>query len=385
MKKFAFLWIKLCIGLSLLFSAGSWAESWSLVPDVVQPKVSQQALAIQKEIETIPDPLFMAAKDQKQVNELLAQTILQINSDTKQFSQALARYRERGDEYAWFDAQELYLTLHSLSQSKQELLKLANQKTRQHLTRFGPYGVKQFQSEFELTTLNAQYLAFYQLQSFKSLYEDVQISPVPVIYALIKIAFVIWLFSWWLRQSPLMIEQFRRDHFMSSTPPTRFAKFIWYLSKANRPIAWLICITLCLRILSGIPSLGHLHLLDIFIWWILGGSIAVNLILEFVYRNGRKTNPELTKLRLSTIRYYVWSVILAGVTMQLAKKTIGEGTIYHWIWSLLILWFVIITVIVLQKWKAYIFNIEEPQDEEFPVWARWAVSHKNTFGLASLS
>lgn len=375
----------LCVWLSIGFSSNLWAQAWSLEPEIAQPKIHASALAIHEKVESIPDPLFMAAKDQKLVNELLAETITHIDVSKEQFAFVLKRTYSHTDKEAWFEAQELYLTLKNLSQSKQELLKLATQQTRHQLTSFGSYGVTQFKTELELTSLNAQYLAYYQLQSFKDVIQHIKISPVPLLVAVIKIMFVLWIMGWWLRQSPLIIKEFRKNHFIGGKQPRRFAKFIWYISQANKQISWLIGITLCLKILAGLPSLGHLHLLDIFIWWVLGGSIAVSLLLEFVYRNSRKTNPELTKLRLSTIRYYVWSIIITGVTLHLARITIGEGTIYHWILKLLFLWFALITIIVLSKWKEYIFNVEEPKDEAFPVWAKWAISHKNTLGLSSVA
>ena len=109
-------------------------------------------------------------------------------------------------------------------------------------------------------------------------------------------------------------------------------------------------------ILSGLQSLQHVKFLDIFTWWILGGSIAVKFILEFVYRNSRSTSKDIIAIRLSTIRYYVWSVIGAGVLLQITKTTVGEGTIYHWVSSLMFLWFILITIVVLRKWKPYVFS-----------------------------
>lgn len=105
-------------------------------------------------------------------------------------------------------------------------------------------------------------------------------------------------------------------------------RVIWYISRADRAIAWLIAITLSLRVLSSIPSLQHLIFLEIFTWWILGGSIAISFILEFAYRLGRTSNQEVIALRLSTIRRYVWSFIVAGVTLQISSITPGKGTIY---------------------------------------------------------
>ncbi|GAM75680.1 cdc6-related protein [Vibrio ishigakensis] len=92
---------------------------------------------------------------------------------------------------------------------------------------------------------------------------------------------------------------------------------LWYISKANRAIAVLIAITLSLRVLATIPSLSQLIVLEIFTWWVLGGSIAISFILEFAYRNSRSSSKEIVALRLSTIRWYVWSFIVVGVILQI--------------------------------------------------------------------
>lgn len=379
------LWCVLVL-LCSLFSPYSMAAPWSLTPDMMQPKISASAKNIEDEVNKLPELIFQSSKNQQQVKNLLAQTLLEIQNEQRNFGQMLQRYRSRQDEYSWHQAQALYLSLHSLSQSKQNLLARADSQTKRHLTGFGPDGVRQFKAELSLTLLNAQFLGLYQIESFKQLLKDVRVSPIPVLFALFKILIVLWILRWWLKQSGPIIQQFRRHHFLSEKPPSHLAKTAWYILKAHRPIAFLIAITISLRILSGLPSLQHLQLLDIFIWWILGGSIAVQLILEFVYRNRSKNNPELTKLRLSSIRYYVWSFIIAGVTLQLAKRTIGEGTIYYWISHFMVLWFVIVTIIVLRKWKDFIFEFDTlDENQVLPVWVRWAQNHKNDFGLSSIA
>ncbi|OEF30167.1 ATP-binding protein [Vibrio rumoiensis] len=375
--------IQIMLSLLLFFSLSVQAE-WEPTHQSKTPTITPAAQRIADQIAKLPDPLFMTEKDHIKVDELLSTTLYQIDIGTNGFQDTLKEYRTKGGTNAWFRAQEYYLTLHSYSQSKEDLLKLAQSSVYNKLTGFGPYGVTQFKAELHLTELNAQYLLFYQLQSFKAFIKDLTISPVPVIAMVVKLFIVYLLLSWWLRNSRGMIQHFRKTKLETPTAPTIWVRLFWYISKANRPIAWLIAITVSLDILAKLQSLQHVKFLDIFTWWILGGSIAVKFILEFAYRNSRSTTKEITAIRLSTIRYYVWSVIGAGVILQITETTIGEGTIYHWVSSLLFLWFIFITILVLRKWKPYVFS-ENHTSLEMPVWALWAVDKQNTFGLSTIT
>ncbi|MBD1572855.1 ATP-binding protein [Vibrio sp. S17_S38] len=373
----------LCI-LLITFSFTAQAE-WEPMPTAKkQPNITSEAKRIAEDVSALPDPLFMSENDHAKVDELLSATLYQIDQNTIQFAKALSEYRKTGGKSIWFQTQEYYLSLHSFSESKQQLLKLANGNVFNKLTGFGPYGVTQFKSELYLTQLNAQYLVFFQYQSFKAFLVDLTISPVPVIVMLVKLFFVYLGLSWWLKNSSDIIKQFRKAKLETATPPSLFIRFIWYISKANRPIAWLIAITISLDILATLQSLQHVKFLSIFTWWVLGGSIAVKFILEFAYRNSRSTTKEMTAIRLSSIRYYVWSAIGAGVILQMTKTTIGQGTIYHWVSSLLSLWFLLITVVVLRKWKPYVFS-ETNQNMDHPLWAQWAINKKDSFGLSTIS
>lgn len=369
----------------LFFSLGAHAE-WEPTQHSQSKtaSISPAAQSLSSKVAQLPEPLFMGADDHAKVDELLSATLYQIDINTAGFEESLTQYRKIGDDEAWLKTQEYYLTLHSFNRSKQALLKLVDSRVYNKLTGFGPFGVIQFKNEIHITQLNAQFLLFFQIQSFKQFIEDLAISPVPVIAMVVKLIFVYLILNWWLRNSPDMIRHFRKTKLETASSPPVWIRFIWYISKANKPIAWLIAITISLDILSGLQSLQHVKFLDIFTWWILGGSIAVKFILEFVYRNSRSTSKDIIVIRLSTIRYYVWSVIGAGVLLQITETTVGEGTIYHWVSSLMFLWFILITIVVLRKWKPYVFS-ENNVNLDCAVWAQWAINHKDSFGLSTIA
>ncbi len=367
---------KMLIAFSVIFSPYALSE-WQYQPDN-QPTVAEVAVSISQEVANIPDPLFMTSTDQIKVRQLLDATLSEQQAQSNLFANNLSSYLETFSEEEWLKVESSYLTLASVSQSKQRLLQLTTGKKREALTGFGPYGVTQFKQEWTLTKLNAQYALYFQLRSFTALVNDLLISPIPVIWSGTKVFFIYLVLTWWLTNSKRLIQGFKANVLDAQTVPPLWVRLIWYVGKANKALAWLVAITLSLRILSEIPSLQHLIYLEIFTWWILGGSIAISFILEFAYRNSQSSSQESIALRLKTIRRYVWSAIVAGVILQISVRTLGEGTIYNWIYSALFFWFVLITLSVLRLWRTKVFEAAEKISEK-PWWVTWSVAKKDTF------
>ncbi len=353
----------LCLFLALTTVSLKANANWDFNPND-DLKIHDSAAELASQVYALPDPLFMTPSDTKRVDQLLGRVLNELAIQTKQFDEHLVSYRSDASKEHWVAAQKSYLTLNSLSQSKQQLLTLTSNELRNQLTGFGPYGVRQFQHEWQLTTLNLEYLVHYQLQSFKSLFNDILVSPIPVIWVGLKVLMIYFALVWWLANSQRLITLFKERQLDNNPNPPIWIRAIWYVSRANKAIAWLFAITLSLRVLTQIESLSHLIFLEIFTWWILGGSIAVSFILEFTYRHSVRSSKKLTALRLSTIRRFVWSFIVAGVILQISARTVGEATIYSWIYSVVVLWFALIFISVLRLWRQKVFESVEDIDDK---------------------
>ncbi len=373
----------------------SSAAQWQYEQEAT-PRVSEIAVSISSEIQTLPEPLFMSAQDQRKASQLLRVVLSEQQKQSELFALHLSQFIDnlKSDEESeiksktsddiWFEVQSDYLTLSSINNSKQQLLELADSTTRDKLIGFGPQGVRQLKQEWQLTLLNAEYLFYFQLRSFRSLIQDTFVSPVPVVWAGIKVFFIYSILMWWLANSTRIINLYKNTVLEKSTTPPLWIRLIWYLSRAHKALAWLIAITLSLQVLSTIPSLQHVVFLEIFTWWILGGSIAISFILEFTYRNSRSSSKEIVELRLSTIRRYVWSGIIAGVILQISIMTLGKGTIYNWIYSALFFWFVLITVSVLRLWRDTVFEMVENIADR-PWWVNWAIGKKRVWIISIIA
>ncbi|MGR5502729.1 ATP-binding protein [Vibrio sp. DNB22_10_4] len=350
---------------------------WDYQDDTL-PTASEDALSLQQEITTLPKALFMTPSDINKVRRLLSYTLDQQDRSIIEFNEALAVYRDEPNDDHWFDVQSDYLTLNSLSLSKQSLLELASEKTFAQLTGFGPDGVTQFKQEWRITQLNAEYFLFFQLRSLKTLIKEIFISPVPVIWVGVQVFIIYSLLMWWLANQRRLFEQFKAHVSTSMNKPPVWVRLIWYIGRASNAIAWLIAITVSLRVLSSIEALSQLYYIELFTWWILGGSIAISFILEFVQRNSLATNKTVAALRLSTVRRYVWSFIVVGLVLQIASQTLGKGTIYYWITSVFSFWFALITLSVIIMWKQVVFESLDKISEK-PIIVVWAAAKKDVF------
>ncbi len=363
-----------------LVSGQAAHAEWDVNNINTTPTANNSALEIEQQIKKLPDSLFMTQSEYLEVSRLLHSTLSLQSNNINDFSQALVAYRNQDDDFNWFNLEQSYLTQVSLTHSKQQLLRLADEHTRAEVTGFGPTGVLQFKQEWKVAQLSAEYLFYFQIRSFQSLIDDLLISPVPFIWSVCKVLFIYFLLVWWLRHSKRLIELFRNTYLKDKSEPSLWARVIWYASKANKAIAWLIAITFSLQVLAEIKSLQHLVYLEIFIWWIWGGSIAVSLILEFTYRTSHTSNKALMALRLSTIRRIVWTVIITGVILQLSMRTLGKGTIYYWILNTMYAWFFVMIVSVLNLWRERIFAYAEKASDR-PLWVNWTISKKDAFAV----
>lgn len=374
---------KFCFLLLLIFSSSALAVL--SLNGRGQSALTPSAISLHKEVLSLPEVHFLNDPQQRVVDRLLGRVLDAQLNQIDSFKEALIAYRDdKKDPQAWSDVEVGYYSALSLSHDKQKLLALSSTHIREMVTGFGPQGVTQFKSELYLTSLNIEFYIYQEIRAFNGFVQDIFISPVPVLAVIFKVFILLLVMRWWLRNSSRFIASFSEKMTLSGMANNFLLRLFWYLSRAHRAIAWLIMITLSLRIIAQLPSLQHLVFLEIFTWWILGGSIAVSFILEFAYQHSRKLSKEMITLRLSTIRLYVWGFICTGLISQISETTLGKGTIYAWISSLIFCFYLLLTIYSLHKWKGYIFECLASKKEQ-PVWVRWAEKNKQRFIFATAS
>lgn len=346
--------------------------------------ITSAADALNTEVAELPEVHFLDEQKKHHIDLLLSRILDAQNAHIGDFRETLRLYREDSHQGHWQEVELLYESALSLSKNKEKLLNLSSKKVRELVVGFGPSGVLQFKAELALTRLNIEYFIYQQVRGFKRFVSDLYISPVPVLNVLFKVSLLLLSIKWWFRNSQRILEKLGKRMSAGNQQAGMMVRILWYISRAHHAIAWLITITFSLRILATLPSLQHLIFLEIFTWWILGGSIAVSFILEFAYQHSRKLSPELVTLRLSTIRFYVWGFISTGLISQVSAMTLGEGTIYAWISTLIYLFYVSLTIYSLHRWKIFIFNMLK-SNMTLPMSVRWSIQNKDKLIFATIS
>lgn len=369
--------------LLVLFLFSSSASALLNLNENRQKELTENASALHQQVLSLPEQHFLSARQQQKVDRLLVDVLAAQLTQVDAFKLALDDYREQSASVgAWSRVEIGYYSTLSLSHDKQRLLALTSTSVRELVTGFGPEGVTQFKLELYLTRLNIEFYIHQEIRAFSDFIADIFISPVPLLAVIFKVMLLFFVMIWWMRNSQRFIDALRGK--MNSGQGNLLLRAVWYLSRAHRAIAWLIFITLSLDIIAQLPSLQHLLFLEIFTWWILGGAIAVSFILEFTYQHSRQLGKKMIKLRLSTIRLYVWGFIITGLISHISEMTLGKGTIYAWISSLIFFFYLLLTIYSLHKWKAYIFTCVEAKSEH-PLAVKWAQQNKQRLLFATLS
>ncbi|MEH6453201.1 MAG: ATP-binding protein, partial [Psychromonas sp.] len=346
--------------------------------------ITEVAQDIEMQLKDLPEAHFLSQEEVHQLDLLLSNVLAEQATQIEVFAQALQLYRlNKTDKPELQEIELAYNSALSLSKSKQRLLELSSPKTRELVVGFGPDGVTQFKAELLLTRLNLEYYLYQEVRTFKRFITVLQISPVPVLMVFFKIFIILILLRWWLKNAERLINLAREKMNQNAVKVNMFVRLFWYFGRAQRAIAWLITITLSLRVIAQLPSLQHLVFLEIFTWWILGGSIAVSFIIEFAFQHSRGLSKEIIRLRLSTIRLYVWGFIFTGLISQISAMTLGKATIYSWISTVISLFYILITIYSLHKWKSYIFDSVKENTAQ-PLIVEWAINNKNRWIFATV-
>lgn len=359
-----------------LLSFSATAE-WQYDDVNLVAQTPQSIRDLEQNISELPERSMMGRTQQQRVQQLLKATLLQQQNTVDEFSTLLAHYQQQADELNWFNLQQSYLTLTSLSRSKQRLLELSDVYTRSVLTGFSSEGAEQARLELHQARLMLHYQWHWQIRQLETLWHNISRAPLTFFGLLIKVVVIFGVLFWWLGHSQPLIKLFWRTYLQNKQKPAIWARLVWYVSKANRTIAWMIALTLVLQSLIHLESLQSLRYLQWAIWWLLGGRIAINLLSEYFYRTRRTSNQALIDLRHSSIRRLIRTLVMSGLIVQLSLPLLAKSTLYDWLTDAVIVWIILMVTSVLMWWRERSFAVIDKQADK-PLWVKWAANKQQT-------
>lgn len=362
-----------------LFACPVLAE-WQYDDVSLTVQTPQSVAALEQEISEFPARDVMTRSEQQRVSQLMQQTLDKQQETIAEFASLLEHYQLQSDELNWFNLQQHYLALDSLSDSKQRLLALSDVYTRSALTGFSAQGLAQAKLELHQARLMFHYQRLWQSRQLATLWHNFIRAPMPFVWLMIKIVLVFTVLAWWQSHSQPLIKLFWRTYLQNKQSPALWARLVWYVSKANRTIAWLLALSLVLSMLRQFESLQALIYLQWSIAWLLGARILISLVSEFFYRTRRTSNEQLIALRKTTIRLLIWTAAFSGLVMQLSLQLFAKSTLYGWVTDLLVGIAVVVIAITVIVWRERIFAMLEYLQDK-PRWVEWAEARQHNWLL----
>ncbi len=266
----------------------------------------------------------------------------------------------------------------ALNRSRLAMLAHASSELRSRATGFGPVGVRNFKRELEQIGLFARVEAQRIPDTLAKLGDDFRTSPVPLIWALFRILFGVFVFRWWRRAAPKLLGDLRDAAAESEGSWARIrATLFWYLERVRRPLELFALTAWILSTIENIPGLPKLQLLWLAAFWITAGLTMIAWVDGLAARQGRAhvDQADTSVLRVRSLRLVGLTIVVTGLVLSATSSIVGDGTIYAWVWRTTWVLSLPILLLLISWWQPFIFARIEREQERGPV-ASWVLARR---------
>jgi hypothetical protein len=201
----------------------------------------------------------------------------------------------------------------------------------------------------------------------------------------------IGLLLWWRRRAPGVLEaaqerardaQRREGHLRRGL----IANVLDVVAKVRSTLELALLLVLLHRLLpTSLTTLLEVRLGFVVLGWTVGGAFVVRLIDALAERGSvataRITRMQTSQLRFASLRLVGRAVVIVGSLLAVTSRIVGEGTIYHWVFSLC--WFAAIpmSIVILRWWRPVVFELASRRSKRSELFA-WVASKRD--GWSSL-
>lgn len=172
-------------------------------------------------------------------------------------------------------------------------------------------------------------------------------------------------FVWWRRRSPRLFALAEErvalsDRHERRTTPSRVHRALVLLRGTHRSIEWLALFGALVWLLpSEALALLEVQLLNAVVGWSLAGAFVINAINALATSSAlsrSSSSDEVARLRLRSLRLvgrvFIGFVLVLFVTARL----VGEGTLYHWVWSTIGIAAIPVFLLLVRWWRKTVFE-----------------------------
>ncbi|PRQ05909.1 hypothetical protein ENSA5_00210 [Enhygromyxa salina] len=306
-----------------------------------------------------------------------------------ELEQSEATLRELEREVVWAAADSGRDDIVMLNRARLTLLDLSSDELRKRMTGFGSDGVEQVKREIDQIGLELRYRVLALPRIGRGLIERLESSPLPLVFATLKLAFLLLLFRYWRKRAEATLARIR-DGFLSRERGDRrinslIALSVWYVERIRRPVELLLMLGVVFRVVLADADVLELEIVWLVILWLLVGSTVILLVDAVAAHeslvHGRGTTAT-AQLRIRSLRLVGLAVVLTGLVLSLTEETVGQGGIHKWVRSLVWLAAIPILLVLIRWWREHAFRRIQ-DDPEIPdnALVRWI--RANTEGWAS--
>lgn len=306
--------------------------------------------AVMRRDSRLPAPL--TPLDEKFLKDIEDAELAELRGELSSLRARLSDYEA---EVARERASKLRDVVTHLNDARLSLLHYTSPTTQNRVRGFGPDGVMQARSEAEHMLLMVRYHVLALPSQLGSLQQRARRASIMILFSLVQVMLLVVFYRLYRRRADGVLERIYRQTVRGRDSLPSFlgqlqASFLWYLRRVQKPLgAWLFT-TLLFRYLDDLDEIPEIDFLWIVLRWFYAGATAVQLLDAFAERQNmlmRKwhDDPSLRLRSLRLLAYVFWG---GGLLLSLTNRSVGEGTIYAWMRSLL--WFALLPVALLLVW-----------------------------------
>lgn len=244
------------------------------------------------------------------------------------------------------------------------LLREISTKDLVQKTGWSAQGVREAQDELDRLLLHSRYeVGRLPVRAYQVL-DNIRTSPVPLLKGVLALVLIVLIFRLWRRWASKALPAIRQS-LISARPRARrnlrMAKVVWYLDRLRPPLEWLILFAAIGSLISSSLSLIDERPVFAIIKWVFIGWFGFNLVNSIAARGGAGLGRDSSDLRKRSLKLiWIW-IASFGLGLELAEQFAGRGTLYSWVWWVMVILGLPVVLVIVQWWREEVFRRAEQE------------------------
>ena len=322
-------------------------------PDGDRPMASEEPGSWAGRVEELSMEILLGEAERSDADALLRELEPQLKGARDRLRELLA------EGAAVEELRPPHRSMEDLYDARIALLGQISTRDLVQMTSWGVEGVREAQAELDRLLLHVRYEGRRVPAQVFRLLDNVRTSPIPLLKTVLAVFLIIFAFRLWRRWASKALPAIRQS-LIGARPRTRrnlrLAKAVWYLDRLRPPLEWLI-------LLAAIGSLisSSLALIDerpgvAIIKWVFIGWFGFNLVNSIAARGGAGLGRDSSDLRQRSLKL-IWTWIASfGLGLELAGQFVGRGTLYSWVWWVMLVLGLPVLLIIIHWWREEVFR-----------------------------